>query len=87
MHTALEERLLQHNVEWDSPFPRLTSSAVPDAHQGTVGLPGCLSSLLTYVQLAFDQDPQIPFSLEAAVQPHPPVCMHNQMQNLALGSC
>lgn len=43
-------------------FPRPSSSAVPAAPQHTVGM------LVTYIQLAADQNPQIPFC-GAALQP------------------
>lgn len=38
-----------------------------DAPQDMVGFPGCLSTLLTHVQLTADQDPQTSFS-RVAVQ-------------------
>ena len=39
-------------------FPHPAGNAVISAPQGTVGLPGCLDTLLTHVQFAVAQDPQ-----------------------------
>ena len=39
-------------------FPHPAGSAVLNAPQGMVGLPGCLGTLLTHAQFAVDQDPQ-----------------------------
>lgn len=70
---------LQCNAEQDNCIPQPANSTVLNAPQDTVGPPGCLATLLTHVQLVFEQDPQIPFS-GAALQ-HPItqiVCMYSQ---------
>ena len=51
-------RLQQCRAERDNPFPHPAGNAVRNALQGTVGLPGCLGTLLTHAQFAVDQDPQ-----------------------------
>ena len=67
-HTVLKVRPQQRRADQDNPFPRPAGSAVPDAPQDMVGPPGCQGTLLTHIQLAVDQNPQIPF-LSAAFQP------------------
>ena len=58
MHPVLQVRLQQGRAERDNPFPHPAGSAVLNAPQGTVVLPGCLGTLLTHAQFAVDQDPQ-----------------------------
>jgi len=53
----LKLRPHQCTVEQDIPFPHPVACAVLDALQCAVGLPGCLDTLLTRVQLAVSQDP------------------------------
>ena len=54
----LQVRLQQCRAERDNPFPHPAGNAVFTALNGTVGLPGCLGTLLTHVQSDVDQDPQ-----------------------------
>ena len=58
MHPVLQARLQQCRAERDSPFYHPAGNVVLNAPQGTVGLPGCLGTLLTHAQFAVDQDPQ-----------------------------
>ena len=82
----LQVRLQQCRAERDNPFPHPAGNAVFTALNGTVGLPGCLSTLLTHVQFDVDRDPQIPDSKTVShsqsvrmFRVDPP-----QVQNLAL---
>lgn len=65
--TAQSTRGQPHHcsIDGDSLFPQLADPAVPDAPCVIVGLAGCLGTLLTLVQPAVDQNPQIPFSVIA----------------------
>lgn len=63
------EAIPAHNRAGQS-FPRPDGCAGPYAPQGTVGL-----LLLTHVQVADHQIPQIPFP---ELAPHLPVCTHSQ---------
>ena len=86
MHPVLQVRLQQCRAERDNPFPHPAGNAVFIALNGKIGLPGCLSTLLTHVQFDVDRDPQIPDSKTASHSQS--VCMSRvdppQVQNLAL---
>ena len=73
VHPVLQVRLQQCRAERDNPFPHPAGNAVFIALNGTVGLPGCLSTLLTHVQFAVAQDPQslsvaLPSSIPSRIQ-------------------
>lgn len=80
---------MQSRAEQDNPFSQLASNAVLDALQEMVGLFGSQGTLLTHIQLAIHQKPQIPFWV-AVLQPLIPHSVYitrnalSQVQNLAL---
>ena len=54
----LQVRPQQCRAERDNPFPHSDANTMLSAPKGTVGLPGCLGTLLTHVPFGVDQDPQ-----------------------------
>lgn len=75
----LELRL--RRAEWGNPFPQLVGSAVCDAPQDTVALPGCRGTLM----FSLASECKKPFQWDSSPLCQPPVCMHtpSQVQNLA----
>lgn len=58
LHKVPKVRLHLYKAEWDDPFSHLASSAGSGAPLGSFGLQG---TVLTQIQLVFNQNPQIPF--------------------------
>ena len=54
----LQVRPQQCRAERDNPFPHSDANTMLSAPKGTVGLPGCLGTLLTHIPFGVDQDPQ-----------------------------
>ena len=82
----LKVRLHQCSVEQS--HPSAGCSAVLDVSQDMVGLPGCLVTLLTQVQLAVNQGPPDLFHWSCSPVSHPPTVSivrvaPSQVQNLA----
>ena len=71
-HTVLKVRPHQCSEEQDNHFPWSVGDAVLDASEVMSGLPGCLGTLLTHVQLGESGSPVF----------HPPVCTYRHLTNL-----
>lgn len=64
-NNSTQDEAAEHRLQQDNPFPRLASNAMFDVPQDMIGLPGCLGTWLTHVQIAVNQDLQILFSMAA----------------------
>ena len=89
LDTVIQMGLYKARVEEENPLP-LPSATSFDAVQDTVGLPGCKSTLLAYVQLFIHQDPQVLFCRAALSEFFSqsvlvPEIASTQVQYLALG--
>ena len=90
LNTGLEVQPHQWQVQGDNHCPSPAGHTISDRSQGAVGLLGPLGTMLTHVQPAIDQHPQVIFC-RAAFQPllAKPVALHGvivtQAQDPALG--
>ena len=84
VHPLLQVRLQQCRAERVNPFPHTAGNVNLNAPQRTVGLPGCLGTLLTHVQFAVDQNPQ---SLSVGLLSSVPSLSHCVCPGLPLPRC